>query len=229
MNEPGKGVLASAKGKMVTQLLAADTAGAVQRAVAILRAGGLVSFPTDTVYGVGARACDAVAVSRLYEVKLRPLDKAIPLLVSSLDDLQPDRGWTSAGLSPAGRRLAEHYWPGPLTLVVPRGPGVSDVVAAGGESVAVRIPDHPLVLSLLESLAEPLATTSANLSGQPSPLTAGEVMAQLAGRVDLVLDGGPCPGGLASTVVDISGQAPQIVRHGPITEQAIRSALEDDL
>jgi L-threonylcarbamoyladenylate synthase len=194
-----------------------------------LRQGGLVSFPTDTVYGVGARASDALAVGRLYEAKLRPRDKAIPLLVSILDDLQPDRGWTSAGLSPAGRRLAQRFWPGPLTLVVPRGPRVSDIVAAGGDSVAVRIPDHPLVLSLLESLAEPLATTSANLSGQPSPLTAAEVMAQLAGRVDLVLDGGPCPGGLASTVVDLSGKAPQVVRHGPISEQAIRHLLEDEL
>jgi L-threonylcarbamoyladenylate synthase len=149
------------------------------------------------------------------------------LLLPSTDDLLPEHGWTSAGLPPAGQCLARHFWPGPLTLVVPRGPRVSDAIAAGGDGVAVRIPDHPVVLSLLESLAEPLATTSANLSGRPSSLTAREVMAQLAGRVDLVLDGGPCPGGLASTVVDVSGRSPRIVRHGPISEQAIWSVLAD--
>jgi L-threonylcarbamoyladenylate synthase len=161
----------------------------------------------------------------LYVAKQRPADKAIPLLVSSVDELLPNRGWTSAGLPPAGRRLAELFWPGPLTLVVSRGPRVSDIVAAGGDSVAVRIPDHPLVLSLLESLAEPLATTSANLSGWPSPLTAAEVMDQLAGSITMVLDGGPCPGGLASTVVDVSGRLPEIVRQGPISEQVIWSSL----
>jgi L-threonylcarbamoyladenylate synthase len=221
----GAGGAASDGGKVVTLVLSATAAGAVQHAVAILRHGGLVSFPTDTVYGLGARASDSVAVSRLYVAKQRPADKAIPLLVSSVDELLPNRGWTSAGLPPAGRRLAELFWPGPLTLVVSRGPRVSDIVAAGGDSVAVRIPDHPLVLSLLESLAEPLATTSANLSGWPSPLTAAEVMDQLAGSITMVLDGGPCPGGLASTVVDVSGRLPEIVRQGPISEQVIWSSL----
>jgi L-threonylcarbamoyladenylate synthase len=185
----------------------------------------LVAFPTDTVYGVGALAGNPSAVARLYAAKLRPGHKAIPLLVSSVDDLLPERGWTSTGLPPAGQCLAQRFWPGPLTLVVPRGPRVSNAVAAEGQGVAVRIPDHPVVLSLLRALAEPLATTSANLSGQPSPLTAEEVVAQLASRVALVLDGGPCPGGLASTVVDLTGPSPQILRQGPITGQAIWDAL----
>lgn len=208
-----------------TLLLPAGTAAAVSHALAVLRQGGLVAFPTDTVYGVGARAGDPSAVARLYTAKLRPAQKAIPLLVSSVDDLLPKRGWTSAGLPPAAQCLARHFWPGPLTLVVPRGPRVSDAVAAKGHGVAVRIPDHPVVLSLLQALAEPLATTSANLSGHPSSLTAEEVMVQLVGRVDLVLDGGPCPGGQASTIVDVTGPSPQILRQGPITGQAIWDAL----
>lgn len=207
------------------QLLRADAVGAVQQAVQVLRAGGLVAFPTDTVYGVGALAWDAVAVDRLYLAKLRPRDKAIPLLVASIDDLQPAAGLVKDELPPAAWLLAARFWPGPLTLIVPRGPRVSDTVAAGLDTVGVRVPDHPVTLALLRALAAPLAATSANVSGYGDALTADEVLAGLAGRVDLLLDGGRCPGGVASTVVDVTSLPPRLLRLGPISAAQIDEAL----
>lgn len=189
-------------------------------AAALLRAGELVAFPTDTVYGVGAIAWDRAAVAKLYTAKLRSPDKAIPLLLADSADLD----LVASGVSPAARRLAERFWPGPLTLVVPRAAGVPDEVTAGGATVAVRVPDHPLARALIRLAGAPLATTSANLSGHPSPVTAGEVAAQLAGRVALILDGGRCPGGVPSTLVDASGAAPRILREGPLDLAEILAA-----
>lgn len=189
-------------------------------AAALLRAGELVAFPTDTVYGVGAIAWDRAAVARLYTAKLRSADKAIPLLLADSADLD----LVAAGVSPAARRLAERFWPGPLTLVVPRAAGVPDEVTAGGATVAVRVPDHPLARALIRLAGAPLATTSANLSGHPSPVTADEVAAQLAGRVALILDGGRCPGGVPSTLVDATGTPPRILRPGPLDPAEIIAA-----
>ena len=192
-----------------------------RRAVALLRAGQLVAFPTDTVYGVGAVLWDDKAVRKLYEAKLRPADKAIPVLLADASDLS----LVATNPSQDALRLAERFWPGPLTLVVPRAEGVPDEVTAGGATVAVRVPDHDLARALIRAACAPLATTSANLSGQPSPVTAQEVAAQLGSRIPLVLDGGPCPGGLASTVVDLTGPTPVILRPGPVSIQEILSAL----
>jgi L-threonylcarbamoyladenylate synthase len=181
----------------------------------------LVAFPTDTVYGVGVIAWNEEAVAGLYRAKLRSLDKAIPILMADSADL----ALVAGRLPPAARRLAEAFWPGPLTLVVARAAAVSDAVTAGGDTVAVRIPNHDLTRALIRAAGAPLATTSANLSGGPSPVTAEEVAAQLAGRIAMILDGGRCPGGTASTVVDASGDALRILRQGPITEADILAVL----
>jgi L-threonylcarbamoyladenylate synthase len=192
-----------------------------RRAVALLRAGQLVAFPTDTVYGVGAVVWNVQAVGKLYEAKLRPADKAIPVLLADASQLS----LIAAHLSRDALCLAEHFWPGPLTLVVPRAEGVPDEVTAGGASVAVRVPDHDLARALIRAAGAPLAATSANLSGQPSPVTAQDVLAQLGDRIPLVLDGGPCPGGAPSTVVDLTGPAPVLLRPGPLSMDDILSAL----
>lgn len=194
---------------------------AISRAVALLKAGELVAFPTDTVYGVGALAWDAVAVGKLYEAKIRPTSKAIPILLADPADLL----LVAADLSPAALRIAERFWPGALTLVVPRSRRVPDAVTAGGETVAVRVPDHDAVRALIRAAGAPLATTSANLSGEASPVTAVEVAAQLAGRVPLILDGGPCTGGAPSTVLDLARGEPVILREGPITLADITAAM----
>jgi L-threonylcarbamoyladenylate synthase len=195
-----------------------NSAAEIARAAALLRGGELVAFPTDTVYGVGAVVWDVAAVEKLYIAKLRALDKAIPVLLADPADV----ALVACDLSAAARRLAERFWPGPLTLIVPRAAAVPDAVTAGGATVAVRVPDHALARALIRTAAAPLATTSANLSSQPAAATAQEVTAQLAGRVALILDGGRCPGGVASTVVDVTGATPVILRPGPITLDQIK-------
>ena len=195
-------------------------AAVFEQAIALLQAGELVAFPTDTVYGVGALAWNPQAVARLYTAKLRPGDKAIPILLADPDDLV----LVAPELPDAVLAIARRFWPGPLTLVVRRAGRVPDEVTAGGDSVAVRVPDHALARALIRGAGAPLATTSANLSGQPSPVTASEVAAQLSGRIALILDGGRCPGGVASTIVDLTSATPTILRSGPISLAEILDA-----
>jgi len=185
---------------------------ALEQAARILRDGGLVAFPTDTVYGVGALVFMERAVERLFAAKIRDRSKAIPVLLSGVRDLNR----IARHVPPVAWQLAGAFWPGALSLVLEKSARVPDVVTAGGPTVAVRVPDHPLALALIERAGSPLATTSANLSGQPSAVTADEVEASLGDAVDLILDGGPCPGGVASTVLDLTVQPPRIVRPGPI-------------
>ena len=180
-----------------------------------------MAFPTDTVYGVGAVVWDRRAVARLYEAKLRALDRAIPVLLADPTDLPAVAGSSSI----IARRLARRFWPGPLTLVVPRAARIPDEVTAGGPTVAVRVPDHELARALIRAAGAPLATTSANISGQPSPVVAPEVAAQLGARIAMILDGGPCPGGIPSTVVDVTGDVPIILRVGPISQRQIDAVL----
>jgi len=193
----------------------------IARAAEVLRAGGVVGFPTDTVYGVGAHGLLPAAVERLYAVKERPGDKAIPLLLPGVDALPQ----VVCSIPDAAYALAERFWPGALTMVLYRAPAVPDAVTSGGDTVAVRVPDHPVTQTLLAALAAPLAATSANLSGQPAPDTADGVLAQLDGRIDLLLDGGTCPGGVASTVVDLTVEPLRILRAGGITAEEIRKAI----
>ncbi len=216
----------TADGAMIewqTRVLPANGPDAVVETVELLRAGYVVAFPTDTVYGVGASMFIERAVASLYEVKGRPLDKFIPLLLSGSRDLPqiaqpvPDLAW----------RLAERFWPGALTLVVPKGSTVPDIVSSGA-GVAVRVPAHPLAPALVRQLGAPLATTSANLSGRASPVTAEDVLAQLNGRVPLILDGGLCKGGFPSTVLDLTQSPPRILREGAIPADELARFLIDE-
>ena len=194
----------------------------ISRAVEVLRGGGIVAFPTDTVYGIGAHGMLPQAVEKLYAAKERPRDKAIPLLLPGLEALPA----LVATVPEAARALAARFWPGALTIVLRRSPNVPDAVTAGGDTVAVRVPDHALTLALLRALAAPLAATSANLSGEPAPDTAEGVLAQLEGRIDLILDGGRCPGSVASTVVDLTVDPPAVLRAGEIGLDALRCAID---
>ena len=194
-----------------TRIMSADNKEWLPRALEILRNGGLVAFPTDTVYGLGALAFDGKAVESIYLAKDRPVEKAIPVLIWDASDLEK----ISADIPERTRALASRFWPGPLTLLVPKKPTLPESVSATA-TVAVRVPDHAVARELLRA-AGPMAVTSANLSGQASPSTAQEVLAQLNGRIDLILDGGTTPGGVPSTLVDCSSNEIKILRAGPIT------------
>jgi L-threonylcarbamoyladenylate synthase len=194
---------------------------ALEQALELLQQGELVAFPTDTVYGLGVMAFDAQAIDRLYQAKGREAGKAIAILVGEADALQR----VTAGMNEMAMRLAQRFWPGPLTLVVEGHPSLPANLSPR-PTVGVRMPDHPVALKLLRR-AGPLAVTSANLSGAPNANTAQEVLAQLGGRVALILDGGKTPGGLPSTVLDCTGPQPVILRLGPITLEQIYAVLEE--
>jgi L-threonylcarbamoyladenylate synthase len=189
----------------------------IKLAVEVLKRGGIVAYPTDTVYGLGADPLNEKAVSRIYEVKNRPHNSPLPLLLADKSDLLkvalivPEIAW----------RLVEQFWPGGLTLVVKKNAWVPDSITAGGDTVAVRMPDHPVTIALIRGLGNPIVGTSANLSGKPSPVTAEEVGKQLGGRIDLIIDGGRCTGGIESTVVDVSGSSPTILREGAVSREDI--------
>lgn len=204
-----------------TKVIPTTYPAAVDQALQVLRAGGLVAFPTDTVYGVGALPFLAPAVEQIYRAKGRPRSKAIPILLDSAGRL-PE---VAENVSQLASQLAEKFWPGPLTIVLTRKSTVPDVVTAGGTSLAVRVPDHEFALRLIAAAGGALATTSANRSGQPDPVTAQEVLAYLGGRIELILDGGRSPGGIPSTVIDLTRALPQVVRWGAIKRAALEEAL----
>ena len=204
-----------------TKVIPTTYPAAVDQALQVLRAGGLVAFPTDTVYGVGALAFLAPVVEQIYRAKGRPRSKAIPILLDSAGRL-PE---VAENVSQEALLLAKKFWPGPLTIVLTRKSTVPDVVTAGGTSLAVRVPDHEFALRLIAAAGGALATTSANRSGQPDPVTAQEVLAYLGGRIELILDGGRSPGGIPSTVIDLTRALPQVVRWGAIKRAALEEAL----
>lgn len=193
---------------MKTQIVPATE---LKLALEILQDGGLVAFPTDTVYGVGALAFDNTAIESIYTAKQRPIEKAIPILIGNIDDLNK----VAINVPPMASTFAARYWPGPLTCVVPKIQTLPPAVSATS-TVAARIPDHPDARALL-TVAGPMAVTSANISGQSSPSTAQEVYEQLNGRISLILDGGRTPGGVPSTLVDCTGSEPIILREGPVS------------
>jgi L-threonylcarbamoyladenylate synthase len=204
---------------MPTRVLPTADPNSLDHAAELLRTGQLVAFPTDTVYGVGALAFDVQAVASIYTATERPPEKAIPVLIANESDLLH----VAAAVPDSARVLMARFWPGGLTLVLPKRPDVPEMVS-GGETVAVRIPDLDLARALMR-LTGPLAATSANRSGQPSPVTAEDVVAQLGGRIAAVLDGGPCPGGIPSTVVDCVASPPCILREGALSLTDLRSVL----
>jgi L-threonylcarbamoyladenylate synthase len=203
----------------VTTLLPVRDPHALGQALAALRGGAPIAFPTDTVYGVGAAALDAAAVLRLYAVKQRPLTQAIPLLIADHADLAQ----VAVEVSPLALRLAR-LWPGALTLVLPAAAQLPDALLAGGTTVAVRLPDHAWLRGLIRALGMPLAATSANLHGGPDPRTAAEVLVQIGGALALVIDGGPTPGALPSTIVDCTGAQPRLLRAGALAWSRIVEA-----
>ncbi|MFN2146129.1 MAG: L-threonylcarbamoyladenylate synthase [Anaerolineales bacterium] len=193
-----------------TRIIPAKSPEAIPAALEVIAAGGTVVFPTDTVYGLAASAFSAQAIEKLFEIKVRERGKPIPVLLGDVDQLQD----VVKDPSPAAIALAEKHWPGALTLVVPRHPQMPETLSPL-PTLGVRIPDHPVALALLKA-AGPLAVTSANLSGAENTTTAQEARSQLDGRVDLILDGGQTPGGVPSTVVDMTGETPRVLRQGPI-------------
>lgn len=188
-------------------------------AAALLRQGGVAVFPTDTVYGVAALADDADAVAALFRAKARPTHTPLPVMVAA-----PEQVAAIARPTPRFWPLARAFWPGPLTIILPGIAALPGIVTAGRNTVALRIPDHPLALALLRLVDAPLAVTSANLSGRAPALDAAAAWEQLQGRVDAIIDGGPAPGGQPSTIVDLTGASPRILRRGPITRAQIQAA-----
>jgi L-threonylcarbamoyladenylate synthase len=206
---------------MKGRVLPASDPAAVAEGARLLRRGGLVAFPTETVYGLGADAFDARAVARIFEVKARP--SFDPLIVHLAD--QADLGRVAATIPPGAERLAERFWPGPLTLVVRRRPELPEIVTAGLDTVGVRVPAHEAARRLIGAAGAPVAAPSANPFGYVSPTTAVHVAELLGGAVDLILDGGPCPVGVESTIVSLATETPSLLRPGGVP----REALEDTL
>ncbi len=204
---------------MRTEILPASDPSSIPHAVDVLRNGGLVAFPTDTVYGLAAWPFDHFMLERLFVVKGRQHTKAIAVLLGDQKDLDQ----VAEEPNTLARNLAKRFWPGPITLIVARNTRLPDIISPA-PTLGVRIPDHPVALRLLQA-AGPLAVTSANLSGQPNASTAAEVLAQLEDRVHLILDGGKTPGGVPSTVVDCTETTPKILRPGPITMEDLQAAL----
>jgi len=194
----------------------------IDAAVTILRAGGLVVFPTETVYGLGADAANAAAVRKIFAAKGRPADH--PVIVHLASDRDLTR-WAS-DIPPAVRQLAERFWPGPLTLVVRRAKSVSDEVTGGQDTIGLRVPSHPIAQALLNAFGGGIAAPSANRFGHISPTTVRHVREELGDRVDLILDGGACEVGIESTIVDVSGGTPVLLRPGRVSEEEIEAVLQ---
>lgn len=191
------------------------------RAIRALAAGELVAFPTDTFYALGAAAQDEVAVLRVFAAKRRPREDPLPVFVADRDQ------WRAlvVDLSPAALRLADRFWPGALTIVCRRGPGVPAVLAGGGETMGVRQPALPIAVGLCRALGGPVVGTSANRHGMPAAATAAQVALDLGDEVDLILDGGRCPLARPSTVIDVTRTPPVIVRAGVVSIDAVREVV----
>jgi len=207
---------------MNTKLISASNPESIPLALQVIKNGGVVAFPTDTVYGVGANAFSVEGIEKLFLAKGRDTAKAIPVLIG--DPGQFDL--VTASINPVALQLAERFWPGPLTMVVTRHPHLPENISPL-PTIGVRMPNHPFTLALLRQ-SGPLATTSANLSGGPNPSTAEEVLAQLEGRIDLIIDGGLCPGGIPSTVLDCTSSELHIIRQGPLSLEDLKQALARD-
>jgi L-threonylcarbamoyladenylate synthase len=200
---------------MDTKVVSSDSPNAILSALEILLSGGLVAFPTDTVYGVGCLAFHQQAIESIYIAKDRPIDKAIPVLIGDNEDLVK----VAEEVPIFAMRLIDRFWPGPLTILVPKKPTLPAAISATS-TVGVRVPDHDVARALLR-LTGPMAVTSANISGQASPTSAQEVVSQLGGRIAMIVDGGETPGGVPSTLVDCTGEKIQILREGPISKEEL--------
>ena len=201
--------------------LTAALLGQVHRAAAILRSGGIVAYPTDTVYGLGADVFNDIAVLNVFTAKKRPLSMPLPVLIAQTSQLQE----LVEDISPTARILMENFWPGGLTIVFHRASAFTSLAPADNNKIAVRLPAHAVTLRLIEALGHPVVGTSANLHDSPAAFTTAEVNNQLGDTVDFIIDGGPCPGGIESTIVDITVHPPVILRKGAIPEEDLADFL----
>lgn len=200
---------------METKMLSAETPNAITSALEIILSGGLVAFPTDTVYGVGCLAFHQHAIESIYIAKDRSMEKAIPVLIGDNEDLVK----VAEEIPIFAMKLIARFWPGPLTVLVPKKATLPQAISATS-TVGVRVPDHDVARAILR-LAGPMAVTSANISGQASPTTAQQVLEQLGGRIPMIIDGGETPGGIPSTLVDCTSNELQILREGPISQEQL--------
>ncbi|ARP49957.1 MULTISPECIES: L-threonylcarbamoyladenylate synthase [Caproicibacterium] len=205
---------------MQTESLQADDKG-FARAAEILRAGGLVGMPTETVYGLAANALDSTAVTKIFAAKGRPADNPLIVHIAKFEQIYD----LVKEVPPAAKKLAEVFWPGPMTMVLPKADCIPDTVSAGMPTVAIRFPSHPAAQRLIRESGLPLAAPSANTSGRPSPTTAQHVLHDLGGKIDAVLDGGSCGVGVESTVITLATNPPRLLRPGGITLEQLRSVL----
>ena len=194
----------------------------VEKAVRVLRTGGVVAFPTDTLYGLGANVFDPLAIERLFAIKERPAGLALPVLIDDWRQLE----MVAAEVPEEAAVLAKRFWPGPLTLVLTKSAAVPDLLTAGAATIAVRMPDHPVPRAIAAALGSPITGTSANVSGRPDPESLQEVKEQLSGRLGFIVGCGPAPAGTASTIVDITNGAPKLLRTGAITLESICAVVE---
>ena len=206
---------------MTAQILPASDPAAIARAAELLRGGGIVAYPTDTVYGLGADVFDPQALVKVMDAKRRPDEKSLPVLIAERGHLPR----LVTAVTPAAERLMAAFWPGALTIVLPKRAGLSPLL--GDTTLAVRQPDLPAIIELLRAAGTPISGTSANLSGQPPATTAQEVQAQLGDAVDLILDGGPAAGSTPSTVIDCASRPPRILRQGAVTRCALAAVVAD--
>ena len=202
-------------------ILSASDPESIRRAGRIITSGGLVAFPTETVYGLGCDVMNAEAAAKVFEAKQRP--QFDPLIVHIADLTQLEM--VIASLPAVGQRLIDAFWPGPLTLVLPKQPAIPDLITAGLSTVAVRMPNHPVAQSLIREAGTPIAAPSANLFGYVSPTTAQHVAAGLGSTIDLILDDGPCPIGVESTIVSLAGSQPELLRPGSITSEQLSAVI----
>ena len=202
-------------------ILSASDAESIRRAGRIIKTGGLVAFPTETVYGLGCDAMNAEAAAKVFEVKQRPQFDPLIVHIADLKQLE----MVIESLPAVGQRLIDAFWPGPLTLVLPKQPAIPDLITAGLSTVAVRMPNHPVAQSLIREAGTPIAAPSANLFGYVSPTTAQHVADGLGNKVDLILDGGPCLVGVESTIVSLAGPQPELLRPGSITIEQLSSII----
>ncbi len=196
---------------MQTQHLLANRTDNINQTAVYVSAGQLVVIPTDTLYGVGCQAFNDAAIRRLYQIKQRPLNKAIPILLADLTDILK----IAQSVPEVAQTIITRHWPGALTLVLPKRQGLPPALSPD-ETIAVRIPNHEVARAVIRAAGGAMAVTSANLSGQPPAETAGQALAYLDGLVTAVLDDGPAPMGMASTVIDCTGTIPVVLRHGPV-------------
>ena len=202
--------------------LTSDMILRIEKGVTVITNGGIIAYPTDTVYGLGASSDNAQAIKRIYEVKKRPMDMPLPLLLADVSWIER----VTFSIPEIAQQLIDLFLPGALTLVMKKADTIPDIVSGGKNTIALRIPDHPITIALINAVGKPLIGTSANISGKSSALNADDVKNQLGDKIDYILDGGLCPGGKESSIIDVTGNIPVLLREGAILKADIEKVCE---